>query len=271
MRLLAYFLALCLLPATLRAVEIIAHRGASADAPENTLTAMKLAWEQKADAIELDLYLSKDGRLVIFHDKDTKRIGGTNRKIDELTWAEVQQLDVGIWKDPKFRGERVPLLEDILATIPAGCRAVLEIKCGPEILPEFVRVLKASKRPAKELCVISFNYETLRQSKPLLPDLEHQLLSGYKKDAKTGKLPELAPLIEKAKAAKLDALSLNSDWPITAEFVAKVKDAGLKLYTWTVDNPTVAKRMIDAGVAGVTTNKPGWLREQLKSADASAK
>jgi glycerophosphoryl diester phosphodiesterase len=266
MRLLAYFLALGFLPATLCAVEIIAHRGASADAPENTLTSMKLAWEQKADAIELDLYLSKDGRLIVFHDGDTKRIGGTNRKISDLTWAEVQALDVGIWKDEKFRGERVPLLEEILATIPAGHRAFLEIKCGPEILPEFVRVVQAAKRPAKELCVISFNYEALRQSKALLPEIEHAFLDGYKKDAKTGAAPELAPLLAKAKAAKFDALDLQADWPMTAEFVAEVKAAGLKLYAWTVDKPAVAKRLAEAGVAGVTTNKPGWLREQMGKA-----
>src|SRR5688500_10497757 len=127
-------------------VEIIAHRGASSDAPENTLSAMKLAWEQNADAIELDLWLSKDGRLVVFHDADAKRIAGVPRKVADLTWAEVQQLDAGAWKSPRFTGERVPNLESILATVPKGGRAVLEIKCGPEIVPELKRVLDASQR-----------------------------------------------------------------------------------------------------------------------------
>src|SRR5687767_2297202 len=131
------------------AVEIIAHRGASGEAPENTLSAMKLAWEQGADAIELDLWLSKDGKLVIFHDADTKRFEKKPRKVAELTWEELQQLDVGTWKNGKL--ERIPTLESILATIPAGRRAVLEIKSGPEILPELKRVLEASGKQAREL------------------------------------------------------------------------------------------------------------------------
>jgi glycerophosphoryl diester phosphodiesterase len=138
-------------------VEIIAHRGASFDAPENTLTAMKLAWEQNADAIELDLWLSKDGRLVVFHDADAKRIAGVPRKIAEMTWAEVQGLNAGAWKDPQFKGERIPTLESILETVPKGRRAVLEIKSGPEIVPEIKRVLDASKRSPREIAIISFN------------------------------------------------------------------------------------------------------------------
>src|SRR5215207_9924600 len=90
-----FLLAAVAIPDTLQAVEIIAHRGASADAPENSLTAMKLAWEQGADAVELDLWLSKDGQLIVFHDADTKRIGKTNRKIPDLTLEEAQALDVG--------------------------------------------------------------------------------------------------------------------------------------------------------------------------------
>jgi glycerophosphoryl diester phosphodiesterase len=259
-----FLLAVSVMTAKVRGVEIIAHRGASADAPENTLASMKLAWEQKADAIELDLWLSKDGKLIVFHDGDTKRIGKTNRKVPDLTLEEAQALDVGEWKGAQFRGERIPTLEAILATIPPGKRAVLEIKCGPEILPEFVRVVKGSGRPAKELCVISFNYESLKGSKKLLPEIEHYFLAGYKKDAKTGAFPELAPMLARAKEAHFDGLDLQSDWPITKEFVAEVKSAGMTTLAWTVDDPAVAKRLIEAGVVGITTNKPGWLREQLK-------
>jgi len=157
---LALLLAVLTSNGTLQAVEIVAHRGASADAPENSLTSMELAWEQKADAIELDLWLSRDGKLIVFHDADTKRIGQLNRKISDYTLEEVQQVDIGAWKGPQFVGERIPTLESILATVPQGKRAFLEIKCGPEIVPEFMRVLKASGRAASQLAVISFNYES---------------------------------------------------------------------------------------------------------------
>lgn len=259
-------LSLLLPQSNLLAVEIIAHRGASADAPENTLVAMKLAWEQKADAIELDLWLSKDGRVVVFHDADTKRFEETARKIPSLTWQETQQLDVGAWKGAQFKNERIPTLESILATIPAGRRAVLEIKCGPEIVPELSRVIRASGRSPRELAIISFNFNALNESKKMFPHVEHYFLHDYKKDAKTDAHPELAPLIARAKAAQFEGLNLNFKWPITKSFVSEVKAAGLKMFVWTVDDAAVAKRLAEAGVDGITTNRPQWLREQLKPA-----
>ncbi len=80
---------------------------------------MQLAWEQGADAAELDLWLSRDGKLVVFHDADTKRFAEPVRKIKEMTLEEIQQLDVGAFKGAKFKGVRVPTLESILATVPA--------------------------------------------------------------------------------------------------------------------------------------------------------
>ena len=91
------------------AVEIVAHRGASYDAPENTMAATKLAWQQKADAVETDIYLGKDGRIIVFHDRTAKRTGGRDIAIGELTLAEARKLDAGSWKDPKYAGEPVPL------------------------------------------------------------------------------------------------------------------------------------------------------------------
>lgn len=262
----ALLLSLSLGHSSLFAVEIIAHRGASADAPENTLAAMKLGWEQKADAIELDLWLSKDGKLVVFHDADTKRFEETARKISSLTWQEAQQLDVGAWKGAQFKNERIPTLDSILATIPEGRRAVLEIKCGPEIVPELSRVIRASGLSPQQLAIISFNFDALKESKKMFPRVEHYFLHDYKKDTKTDTYPELAPLIAQARAAGFDGLNLNFKWPITRAFVSEVKAAGLKMFVWTVDDAAVAKRLADAGVDGITTNRPQWLREQLKQA-----
>jgi glycerophosphoryl diester phosphodiesterase len=245
----------------LSATEIVGHRGASHDAPENSLSAMKEAWKQGADGAELDLWLSKDGRLVVMHDGTTKRIGGVDKKIVDQTWEELQKLDVGSWKDPKFAGERIPTLESIFDATPAGKKMVLEIKCGPEILPELAKVIKTSPLYPKQLVIISFNYEVMKQSKPLFPEVEHYLLAGYKKDKETGKLPELSEFVEKAKAAKLDGLDLNHGWPIDAAFVKGLRDQGLKLITWTVDDPEIAKRHVKAGVDAITTDRPAYLRE----------
>src|SRR5690606_25135252 len=101
-------------------VEVIAHRGASHDAPENTLAAVNLAWEMGADAVEFDVHLTSDGHLVSIHDKDTKRVAGTKKVVAETTLAEVQELDVGTWKDGAFAGETSPSIDAVLATIPTG-------------------------------------------------------------------------------------------------------------------------------------------------------
>jgi glycerophosphoryl diester phosphodiesterase len=246
------------------AIEIIAHRGASYDAPENSLSSMKLAWEQKADAIETDLWLTSDGKIAVFHDATTKRYNGQNRKVSDLSLAELQQLDIGKIKGAPYAGEKMPAFEDILATIPEKGRIFIEIKCGPEILPEFVRVIRASKRAASQLCVISFNYESIKQSRALLPEIEHYLLAGYKKDAATGQMPELGPLIEQAKQAQLTGLDLQFTWPFSADFVSKIRNAGLKLFVWTVDDRDIASELAALEVDGITTNRPAWLREQLK-------
>src|SRR3954471_9306583 len=125
-------------------VEIIAHRGASYDAPENTLAAFRLAFEQKADAIELDVHLSRDGRIVVVHDFTTFRIGVVDKAIREQALGELKLLDVGRWKDLRWMGERMPTLREALQTVPPGKRVYIEIKSTPDVLPELERVIGAS-------------------------------------------------------------------------------------------------------------------------------
>ena len=95
---------LLILVPTLPAVEIIAHRGASYDAPENTLAAITLAWKRNADAVEIDVYLSRDKKIVVIHDQDTARTTGHHGLVHEQTWAQLRMLDAGAWKAPKWKG-----------------------------------------------------------------------------------------------------------------------------------------------------------------------
>ena len=124
-----------------KTVEIVGHRGASYDAPENTLASIRLAWQQQADAVEFDVWQSKDGQIVLLHDKDTKRTAGVEGKVDERTYAELSRLDVGSWKSPEFAGEKIATLSEALKLTPAGKRVFIEVKCGPEVVPELKRVL----------------------------------------------------------------------------------------------------------------------------------
>ena len=247
------------------AVDIIGHRGASFDAPENTLASFKLGYEQKADADELDIYLTRDGKVVVIHDPTTTRTGGVSNRVASTTFAELRRLDFGKWGEWKDKGfsERIPLLEEVLALVPEGKRLFIEIKCGPEVLPELARVLeRAGKKPAQTV-LIGFTYETMRQAKAKFPALQVYWLASA--SGKPKRFPPVEELIQKATAAGLDGLDLEAGFPIDQHFVQKVHQAGLKIYTWTVDDPAGARKEAAAGVDGITTNRPGWLREQLRT------
>ena len=109
------------------AVEIIAHRGASYDAPENTLASVNLGWQRGADAVEVDVFLTKDQKIVALHDKNTKRTTGHDGLVHEMTWDQLRHLDAGSWKNKKYQDEPIPLLSQILETIPKGKYLVIEI------------------------------------------------------------------------------------------------------------------------------------------------
>ncbi|RMF37016.1 MAG: glycerophosphodiester phosphodiesterase, partial [Planctomycetota bacterium] len=105
-------LAIALRPPSASAQKIIAHRGASFDFPENTLVAFRHAWEQGADGIEGDFYLTADGQIVCIHDPDTERTGGQQLMVEQSTLEQLRGLEYGSWKDRRFAGESIPTLED---------------------------------------------------------------------------------------------------------------------------------------------------------------
>ena len=152
------------------------------------------------------------------------------------------------------------------ALIPDGRKPFIEVKCGAEVLPELQRVLKTAAKKPEQTVLIGFKLETMRKAKALLPQLPVLWLAG--KESKAKKFPPVETLIEQARAAHLDGLDLEAGFPIDGAFVRKVHEAGLKLYTWTVDDPALAHQEAAAGVDGITTNRPGWMREQLATAAA---
>lgn len=251
-------------------VEWVAHRGESADAPENTLASFRLAWERKADTIELDVYLTRDGDLIVSHDPNTKRTTGVDRAIKDCTTAELRTLDAGRWKGEKWAGERLPLLGEVLATIPPGSRCFIEVKVGPEAVPALVKAVRASGKRPEQLAVISFNAAALAESKRQLPEIKTYFLSAFKQDKATGAwTPTVDELIAQAKAIGADGLDLAEKGPIDAAFVRRVKDAGLAFHVWTVDDPAAARRFIAAGVDGITTNRAGQLSTELRGPGAT--
>ncbi len=242
--------------------KIIAHRGASSLAPENTLAAIQLAWEQSADGIEVDVHLSKDHRLVVMHDANTKRTTGRNWLVASHTLGELKTLDAGKWKHRKWAGEKIPVLEEILASLPANKTLTLEIKCGLEAIAPLQQVLKHARPPTGSVAIASFSLPVVREAKKNLPKIPAYWISNFKKKILgRGWSPKSDELIKKADG--LDGLYLRACGAITPSLVCAVREAGLALHVWTVDSPAQAKRMIGLGVDSITTNRPGWLREKI--------
>ena len=247
------------------ALDIIGHRGSSREAPENTLLSFKLGYQQNADAVELDIHLTKDGKIVVIHDDNTARTAGVSRKVADSTFDELRSLDVGRWKGEGFF-EKIPSLDEVLALVPDGKRLFVELKCGAEVLPELENTLHRAGTKPDQIVLIGFDYATMRQAKSRFPKLQ---VCGLASRNSEKKFPAVEDLIDAAIAANLDGLDLDQGFPIEPGFVQKVHQAGLKLYTWTVDDPAVARKQAAAGVDGITTNRPGWLREQLTSPSGS--
>jgi glycerophosphoryl diester phosphodiesterase len=245
-------------------MQIIAHRGASHDAPENTLAAVRLAWAQGADALEVDVHLTRDGRLAVIHDSDTQRTAGVRREVAAMSLAELQACDVGRWKDARFAGERVPSLEDILALVPPGKRVFVEIKNGPEAVGA-LRIcvedaLRNQRLLAHQIVIISFDLAGVTAAKRALPELEACWVVDAGPHAPRVTIEEIAGV---ARAAGLDGIDVASSWRLDAKIVQQIQAGGLKLYVWTVDDASLARRLVQVGVDGITTNRPGWLRARL--------
>ena len=244
-----------------RQVEIIAHRGASYDAPENTLAAVNLAWRQGFD-VEVDMHLSADKRIVVIHDKDTKRTAGRKLVVAETASDELRKLDVGSFKSQDFAGERMPFLEEVLETIPPHRKLYVEIKSGPETVDVLVPVLLDSGR-LPQIVIIGFDLETVALAKQRLPQTPVYWLKGPdKQKGPNHPSPPDTSLIRTAQDKNLDGLDVHYAG-VTEEFANAVRASNLGLYVWTVDDLAEAQRLVSLKVDGITTNRPAWLSEQL--------
>ncbi len=244
------------------ALEIVAHRGASHDAPENTLAAVALGWAQNADAVEIDVYLTRDGEVVAIHDPTLMRTTGRAARVDELTLAEIRKLDAGIWKGAAFRGERVPTLAEVLATVPAGRRLFIELKETPGLVPALTQAVKGGPLAVDRVVLISFDAGALREARWAMTDCQTLLILDTPEGAPS-RLPEW---IKRCRDDGISGLDVSAGWPITADLVQRLRAENLQLHVWTVNDARRARELAAAGVASITTDRPGWLREKLAEA-----
>lgn len=243
--------------------KLIAHRGASADAPENTMSSFRLAWEHGADGIEADFYLSKDGHVVCIHDKETGKTGSKNLLVSKSTLAQLREIEYGSWKNPGFKGEPIPVLGEILDSLPRGKWFFLEIKDNEKIIAPIAQILRSKKADPDRLVLISFNAGVLKKCREALPEYRVCLLHSLKDFGKKGQSEKyLQGLI----SDNGQGLAYREHPAIPAEWLAKAKGDQGFLATWTVNSPDPALRAIERGVDFIITDRPAALRADLKSA-----
>lgn len=248
---------------------IVAHRGASYAAPENTLAAFRLAWEQGADAIEGDFYLTADGQIVCIHDRTTKRVAPhqPERTVAKATLQQLQQLDVGRWKDSKFTGERIPTLKDVLATVPEGKRIFVEIKSGLEIVPALEQQLTASPLDKEQIVIIAFNKAVVEACRRTMPQYKCNWLTGYKrKDKEAAWKPATQDVVTSLRRTGASGLGTQANQDvIDRSFVDAVRGAGCEFHVWTVNDVESARRFASLGVDSITTDRPALIRTVLQN------
>ena len=245
---------------------VVAHRGFSYEYPENTVAAAKGAIAVKAEGCEFDIYISRDDVVFVLHDGtfnrttdvETEIIDGKPKpvKIADLSFEEIRELDAGSWKDAKFAGEKIPTLDEMLAALKVTkCRPVIEIKQGG-----FERqVIDAVKRAEMEDCtvIISFSKDVVIKIRRLAPKIPVAWLWGDKWEKSDEELVEFLVAV----AIEVDTNMLDlAHTHLNANVIKGLNDAGITVWSWTIDDPVRMAELRKAGVVSITTNRPDIAR-----------
>jgi glycerophosphoryl diester phosphodiesterase len=244
-------------------MKFIAHRGESYDAPENTLPAFKLAWDNQADGIEGDFRLTADKQIVCIHDESAIRTSSRACIISETSLEDLFKLDFGSWKAPEWQGTIIPTLDEILSTAPNYGDIYLELKTGPEVLEPLAEVLAESKVNSNRIKIITFDEKTLAESRKNLKQIEAFLLKGISPELEANPLEEAKKLVKELKALDANGIDIcNGDF-ITPEFVDIFHQAGLSFHVWTVDELERARFLQKCGIDSLTSNRACWLKDKI--------
>lgn len=237
-----------------------AHRGASYEAPENTLAAFLLAAELGADGIELDVQLSKDGEVAVIHDSSLETTTDGHGPVGAKTMAELQELDAGSWFDPVFAGQQIPTLQQVVDAVRSRLLLNIELKTASltdsNLVTAVVRIVEENHL-LDRVVVSSFNHLLLRKVRQLNPWIPIGLL--YSPDMplplrRTWLRPLLRPEALHPSYEMLDPKTVR--W---------AKERGYRLHTWTVDDPGVMWQLMRLGVDLIITNRPDLLRQVLRT------
>ncbi len=246
---------------------LVAHRGASHYAPENTLPSYRLAWKEGAGIIEGDFWLTADNAIVCIHDSTTERTAPGQECIDvrDASYPDLQGYDVGSWKNEEFTGTKIPLLSEILAEMVEGTGIYIEIKQDtPKIIATLLETIDKSPVVLSQVTLIAFSSEIVRMAKQLVPEMRVLLLY----DPEDEELEEASrltvdELVSLAVEIGADGVDLGSSPVLDNNYFRKLREAGLEIHVWTVNTVEDALRYIDLGVDSITTDRPQGLREEI--------
>ena len=232
-------------------VQITAHRGASAEAPENTLAALRRAIEAGATYAEIDVQHTRDGQIVLLHDADLMRMAGDPRRLAGLSLEELGGIDVGIRHEPSFPGERVPTLEQAIGLVRDRMKLNIELKYNvpdESLAPAVIELLRREDF-LDSAVITSLDYAALRQVRSLEP----RLRIGHIVTASVGDVLR----------SEADFLSLNAA-KAGSSLVRRAHAAGKQVHVWTVNDAEAMVRMIERGVDNIITDRPALLAEVMR-------
>ena len=232
-------------------VAVIAHRGFSKVAPENTLSAFKAAIDAEADVLELDVHRTKDGQVIVMHDNDVNRTTNGEGEIGDMTLGQLKQLDAGGWFSPAFQGERVPTLDEVLSLAKGRANVMIEIKDKTPDLPRLVHQSIERFQMRQEVFVSSFYQAPIGAMRSLVPNLAIGAL--------------ITPLQNPSKRAQHVKASMAQAHhkSIDAQDVKTAHAAGLRVHVWTVNAPADMARLAMVGVDGIITDDVATCQQVL--------
>lgn len=244
------------------------------------MAAVELAWQLGADAVEVDVQLSRDGKLAVIHDATLERTAGIDRRVRDVDMSELRKTDVGSWKGDTWRGETVPDLSQILASIPTGHRLFVELKGGDDtanheaILAALKRDLSVLSSTPKSVVLISFYPALLSLVKQSLPEFDAFLVVQQKPDtssfgseesAADTWSPTIDEIINVAVSSGYDGVDLSNAAAVINVSVEAIHQANLVSCVWTVNSVDDARRLANAGVGSLTTDDPRTMLAELKN------
>ena len=235
---------------------LIAHRGESKDAPENTLPAYQMAVD-RGFGFECDVYLSSDNRVFSFHDTNLKRTTGVDLPCRKASWEKtVSKIDAGKWKGEEWKGTRPALLEEILTLARDGRQIYIEVKGNDgDVVPYIKEILaKQSQATPRNVLFIAFGKHTCQELKKHLPEYRVYWLVGAK-HGRNGPAIPAAEVIDTLKELGVDGVDQRFEPDVvTADYIAEIRAAGFEDHSWTIDTLDRALLAFARGAQTVTTN-----------------